>query len=121
MRMKKIVLSLVLMLFLGGNAVFAHHGGHGPHGGGMHGPLPVVHHRPAMPPVMHGGPHHVRPVPPPRHIVHPRVYVGARINPYYYADCINPMGYYDPYYCGTYYAPGVVRFSLPRAGITFAF
>ena len=119
--MKKIVLSLVLMLFVSGGAAFAHHhGGPGPHGGGMHGPLPAAHRRPPMPPVIHGGPHHVRPMPP-RHIVHPRVYVGARINPYYYADCINPMGYYDPYYCGTYYAPGVVRFSLPRAGITFAF
>lgn len=117
MRMKKIVLSLVLMLFVSGSAAFAHHYG-GPHGpmhpgGPMHGPA-----IPPPPPVIHGRPHIPVGVIPTRH---PRVFVGARINPYYYADCINQMGYYDPYYCGTYYAPGVVRFSLPRAGITFAF
>ncbi|MCM1009363.1 MAG: hypothetical protein NC390_00610 [Fusobacterium sp.] len=121
--MKKIVLSLVLMLFVSGSAVFAQpHGG--PHGGMHHaGPMPMHRpmHGPAIPPpppVMHGRPHIPVGVIPTRH---PRVFVGARINPYYYADCINPMGYYDPYYCGTYYAPGVVRFSLPRAGITVAF
>lgn len=112
MRMKKFILSSVLMLFFSGSAVFAHYLGESVTYAPMRGPaIPP-------PPVMPVKPHIPVGVIPTRH---PRLFVGAKMNPYYYADCRNPMGYYDPYYCGTYYAPGVVRFSLPRAGITFAF
>ena len=105
----------------GGPAMRGHHGGGHvrPHGGPSgvhrphHGSRPVVHHG-------HPRPHrvgaHVPPRPP-----HRRFYVGTRYIGYpYYADCLNPMGYYDPYYCG-YYHPAVIRYSTPTMGITVGF
>lgn len=50
-----------------------------------------------------------------------RVFLGAKINPYYKIDCKEAGISYDPYYCGLRNLPEVVRFSTPRAGITFTF
>lgn len=50
-----------------------------------------------------------------------RIFVGARTNPYYKVDCKKSSKAYDPYYCGLRNQPEVVRFSTPRAGITFTF
>ena len=50
-----------------------------------------------------------------------RVFVGAKINPYNSVDCKKSSSAYDPYYCGLRNSPEVVRFSTPRAGITFTF
>lgn len=50
-----------------------------------------------------------------------RVFVGAKINPYSSVDCKKSSRAYDPYYCGLRNSPEVVRFSTPRAGITFTF
>ena len=100
-----------------------HHGGHGGghggpamhHGGGGHRP-PMVGHHPAP-----RHPHHrgMISVGVPR-----RVYVGGRyVSPYYY-DCFDPLGFYDPYYCGMYapryYAPGV-NVVMPSVGFSVAF
>ncbi len=89
-----------------------HHVARPPHHGGR---PPMVHHGHPRP---HRVGHHVPP-PPPRH----RFHVGTRMvrTPYYYADCINPMGYYDPYYCGMYYPPAVIRYSTPSVGFSVAF
>ena len=107
----------------GGPAMKGHHGGGHvrPHGGpsgvhrpSHHGPRPIVHHS-------HPRPHRVGrhvPPPPPRH----RFYVGSGVVRYpYYMDCINPLGYYDPYYCGMYYSPAVIRYSTPSMGFSVAF
>ena len=81
-------------------------GGHVRHHAGP-GVRPIVHHPPKPHRIGHG----------PRH---PRVYVGGRIvrHPYLY-DCINPLGFYDPYYCG-YYAPAL-RFAFPNVGVSIGF
>ena len=102
----------------------------GPKGGGHAAPAMRAHgghrvsghvSRPPVAHVNHPRPHSVgRPIPShyPRH----RVYVGSRmVRTPYYADCIDPMGFYDPYYCGMYYSPAVIRYSTPSVGFSVAF
>lgn len=50
-----------------------------------------------------------------------RLYVGAKINPNYKIDCRETSVAYDPYYCGPRTSPEVVKFNVPRAGVTFTF
>lgn len=102
----------------GGSSMRGHQGG-GPvrmQGGpaGLRGARPVVNN---SHPRIHRIGHHVPPAPA-RH----RFYVGSRfVGHPYYMDCINPMGYYDPYYCGMYYSPAVIRYSTPSMGFSVAF
>ena len=50
-----------------------------------------------------------------------RLFVGAKINPHYKIDCKESSKTYDPYYCGLRNSPEVIKFSAPRAGLTFSF
>lgn len=50
-----------------------------------------------------------------------RLFVGAKINPHYKIDCKKSSNTYDPYYCGLRNSPEIMRFSAPRAGVTFTF
>lgn len=120
--MKKIILVLIFLLTGVGNAVMANYATNsGIAPAGMHRIRPDF--SPVIPPVVHAQKttNYTTPLLPLPQSADGRVFVGARMNPYYQADCKNPQGFYDSYYCGTHHAPGAVRFSLPRAGVTFAF
>ncbi len=119
--MKKLVLVLILCFAGAGNIVLADystaHNTAVP--SGMYRIRPDF--SPVIPPVEHAQKTTNPPLLPLPQSANGRVFVGARINPHYQADCKNPSGFYDSYYCGTHHVPGAVRFSLPRAGVTFAF